>query len=232
MKQFFLTVLGVFTGLILFVVVLPVVLIIAAAASSSEPARPANAVLELDLREGISDQAPTDPFAVFGGAGLSTIGIVDTLAQAEKDAHIKVLLDPPAGSRPRSRRRRRDPSGRSTLSRLGQGRHRAFPGLPARRHGDFELHGRGFGLRDVDAEHRQLPGDRLLGRQRFPRARLRQVRRAPEFEQRYEYKNAVNEYTQSDYTGPHREAMTAWMTSIYDSPSPMRPSIERSQPRR
>ena len=39
----------------------------------------------------------------------------------------------------------------------------------------------------------------------------------PEFEQRYEYKNAVNEYTQSDYTGPHREAMTAWMTSIYDT---------------
>ncbi|KAK0350081.1 hypothetical protein LTR94_030466, partial [Friedmanniomyces endolithicus] len=38
-----------------------------------------------------------------------------------------------------------------------------------------------------------------------------------DFEQRYEYKNAVNEYTQSDYTGPHREAMTAWMTSIYDS---------------
>ena len=38
-----------------------------------------------------------------------------------------------------------------------------------------------------------------------------------EFEQRYEYKNAVNEFTQSDYTGPHREAMLAWMTSIYDS---------------
>ena len=38
-----------------------------------------------------------------------------------------------------------------------------------------------------------------------------------DFEQRYEYKNAVNEYTQSDFTGPHREAMTAWMTSIYES---------------
>src|SRR5690606_8578441 len=27
--------------------------------------------------------------------------------------------------------------------------------------------------------------------------------------------NAVNEYTQSDFTPAHREAMTAWMTSIY-----------------
>ena len=38
-----------------------------------------------------------------------------------------------------------------------------------------------------------------------------------DFEQRYEYKNAVNQYTQGDFTEPHREAMTAWMTSIYDS---------------
>ncbi|RZJ87721.1 MAG: signal peptide peptidase SppA, partial [Brevundimonas sp.] len=38
-----------------------------------------------------------------------------------------------------------------------------------------------------------------------------------DFEQRYEYKNAVNEYTQSDFTAAHREAMTAWMTSIYDT---------------
>ncbi len=38
-----------------------------------------------------------------------------------------------------------------------------------------------------------------------------------QFEQRYEYKNAVNEYTESDYTPAHREAMSAWMTSIYTS---------------
>ena len=38
MKQFFLTVLGVFTGLILFLVVLPIVLIIGAAATASPAA--------------------------------------------------------------------------------------------------------------------------------------------------------------------------------------------------
>ena len=115
MKQFFLTVLGVFTGLILFLVIVPVVLIGMAAASSSRPATPTNAVLELDLREGISDQAPTNPFAVFGGSGLSVMSIVDTLAQAEKDNHIKVLLVrlPEAGVTPASARRLcgRDPRG-------------------------------------------------------------------------------------------------------------------------
>ncbi|WP_392354224.1 signal peptide peptidase SppA [Brevundimonas sp. LF-1] len=38
-----------------------------------------------------------------------------------------------------------------------------------------------------------------------------------DFEQRYEYKNAVNEFTQSDFTAPHREAMLAWMGSIHDN---------------
>jgi protease-4 len=104
MKQFFLTVLGVFTGLILFVVVLPIVLIVGAAASAKEPATPVNAVLELDLREGLTDQASTNPFAAFGGGGLSVMQIVDTLAQAEKDSHVKVLLIrlPEAGISPAS----------------------------------------------------------------------------------------------------------------------------------
>ena len=33
---------------------------------------------------------------------------------------------------------------------------------------------------------------------------------------RYEYKNALNFYTESKYTGPHKEAMTAIMTSWFN----------------
>jgi protease-4 len=36
-----------------------------------------------------------------------------------------------------------------------------------------------------------------------------------EYEQRMEYKNAVNPYLFSDYTPAHRESETAWMTSVY-----------------
>ena len=67
MKQFFLTVLGVFLGLILFVVVVPTILITAAVSSaSSAPVTASNTVLELDLRDGLSDQDPINPFAAFG----------------------------------------------------------------------------------------------------------------------------------------------------------------------
>ena len=93
MKQFFLTVLGVFAGLFLFLIIVPVILITMAisSASSKEPT-PSNTVLELDLREGITDQTPTNPFSVFGGGGLSTLQVVDVLAQAEDDDRVKALL--------------------------------------------------------------------------------------------------------------------------------------------
>ncbi|MFC5345903.1 signal peptide peptidase SppA [Brevundimonas staleyi] len=217
MKQFFLTVLGVFTGLILFVVVLPIVLIIAAAASSSEPATPANAVLELDLREGLTDQASQNPFAAFGGSGLSVVGIVDTLAQAEKDAHVKVLLVrlPEAGLAPaaadeiRQAVRRFRASGKPVIAH-SQGFMPVGTTISSYMVGSAasEL----WMQNTANFQATGLSTNSLFLGRAFDRYGVR-----PEFEQRYEYKNAVNEFTQSDYTGPHREAMAAWMTSIYDS---------------
>jgi protease IV len=218
MKQFFLTVLGVFTGLFLFLVVVPFILIAAAigSASSKDPT-PANSVLELDLRDGVTDQAPTNPFAVFGGGGLSTLQIVDTLAQAESDDRIKALLIrlPEAGVNPAAadeirqavRRFRRSnkpviahsqgfqPVGTTVSSyMIGASAHELW----MQNTSSFQL--AGFSADSV-----------FLGRA-FDKYGVN-----AQFEQRYEYKNAVNEYTQSDYTPAHREAMTAWMTSIYDS---------------
>lgn len=40
---------------------------------------------------------------------------------------------------------------------------------------------------------------------------------SPQFEQRYEFKNAVNPYLYSDYTPAHRQATLSWMGSIYNS---------------
>jgi len=39
----------------------------------------------------------------------------------------------------------------------------------------------------------------------------------PEFFQFHEYKNAVNTYTQKDFTDAHREATTSYLTSIFDN---------------
>jgi len=38
-----------------------------------------------------------------------------------------------------------------------------------------------------------------------------------DYQQRYEYKNAVNPYLYSDYTPAHRESELSWMGSVYDT---------------
>lgn len=218
MKQFFLTMGGVFAALFLFFVVIPFVFLsIAMASLGSKEPTPSNTVLELDLREGLSDQTPTSPFTVFGGAGLSTMQIVETLAQAEKDDKVKALLirlpeagiTPAAGDEIRQAVRRFRRSGKVVIAHsqgfmpVGTTVSSYMVGASAselwmQNTANFQL--AGFSSETV-----------FLGRA-FERYGVE-----PQFEQRYEYKNAVNEYTESDYTAAHREATTAWMTSIYDS---------------
>lgn len=218
MKQFFLTVLGVFAGLFLFLIVVPFILITVAisSASSKEPT-PSNTVLELDLREGITDQTPTNPFAVFGGGGLSTLQVVDVLAQAETDNRVKALLirlpeggiTPAAADEIRQAVRRFRRSGKVVIAHsqgfqpVGTAVSSYMVGASAselwmQNTASFQL--AGFSSDGV-----------FLGRA-FDKYGVN-----AQFEQRYEYKNAVNEYTESDFTPAHREAMTAWMTSIYTS---------------
>ena len=218
MKQFFLTVLGVFTGLFLFLVVVPFIFIaIAISSASSKEPTPRHTVLELDLREGVTDQAPNNPFAIFGGSGLSTLQIVDTLAQAEDDNRVKVLLIrlPEAGITPaaadeiRQAIRRFRASGKVVLAH-SQGFQPVGATVSSYMIGAsaselWMQNTAGFQLAGFSAD------SVFLGRA-FDKYGV-----DAEFEQRYEYKNAVNEYTESDYTPAHREAMTAWMTSIYTS---------------
>ena len=218
MKQFFLTVLGVFAGLVLFVIVVPMVLItMAVASASSKPTTAANSVLELDLREGITDQPSSSPFAAFGGSGLSVVKVVDTLAQAEKDDHVKVLLlrlpeggvTPASADEIRQAVRRFRASGKPVIAH-SQGFQPVGTVIDS-----YMIGASASELWMQNTANFQVTGfsssEVFLGRA-FEKYGVR-----ADFEQRYEYKNAVNEYTQSDYTGPHREAMTAWMTSIYES---------------
>lgn len=218
MKQFFLTMGGVFAGLLLFFVVVPFLLItIAISAASSKEPTPSHTVLELDLREGLSDQAPTNPFAVFGGSGLSTMQIVDTLAQAETDSRVKVLLIrlPEAGVTPAA----------ADEIRQAVRRFRRAGKLVIAHSQGFQPVGTTVSSYMVGASASELwmqntasfqlagfSADSIFLGRAFDKYGVN-----AEFEQRYEYKNAVNEYTESDYTPAHREAMTAWMTSIYDS---------------
>ena len=94
MKQFLLTMAGVFAGLVLFFVLIPFLVIgsIVGAASKPKDTTPAQAVLELDLRGGMPDQDPQNPFAAFGGSGLSVISVIETLRHAETDNKVKAIF--------------------------------------------------------------------------------------------------------------------------------------------
>ncbi|MFN4042548.1 MAG: signal peptide peptidase SppA [Brevundimonas sp.] len=218
MKQFFLTMLGVFAGLFLFMIVLPIVLIMAAVASAgSKPATPAQAVVQLDLRGGLSDQPSTSPFAGLGGSSLSVIEVVDGLAQAERDRNVKALvvrlpeagMTPAAADEVRQAIQRFRASGKRVIAHsqgfmpVGTVVSSYMVGAAADElwmQPVASFQASGFSADEI-----------FLGRA-FDRYGVN-----AQFEQRYEYKNAVNQFTQSDFTPAHRESMLAWMTSIYDS---------------
>jgi len=94
MKQFFLTVAGVFVGLLLFLFGIPFLLIVIAAGASQPAPLPAHSVLSLDLRGGLTDQEPRNPFAAISGGGGSgsVMSVIETLRRAESDDKVKALF--------------------------------------------------------------------------------------------------------------------------------------------
>src|SRR5690348_6146529 len=92
MKQFLLTVAGVFVGLALFVIVLPMALIAVAVGASRPAPIAAHSVLSLDLRYGLADQEPQDGLGILGPRTLSVMGIEAALRRAETDPRVGGLF--------------------------------------------------------------------------------------------------------------------------------------------
>ena len=216
MKQFFTTIAGVFVGLALFFIGVPV-LVIGWAMLAARPAPVADhSVLRLDLREGLTDQPREGPFAAFGGAGASVIGIEQTLRAAEKDGHIRgLLVRLPEGGIP--------PAAADEL-RLAFKHFRAA-GKPIFVHGQglyadstalstYELAAAADEIWMQPSSSFQAVG--LAREDVFFKRFFDAHGVAPDYQQRYEYKNAVNPFLYSDYTPAHRESELSWMGSVYD----------------
>jgi protease-4 len=216
MKQFILTVAGVFVGLVLFMIVVPVALIGLAVGAASKPAPlPAKSVLTLDLRSGLTDQEPQDGLAIFGNHGLSVMGIEDTLRRASKDSRVGGLfvrlpetgVSPAAADELRLAFQNFRAAGKPIIA-YSQG---IYPeGVVTSTYelgaasGDFwmqpsaSFQAVGFASEDI-----------------FFKDFFDKYGIVPNFQQRYQFKNAINGYLYNDYTPDHRSAELSWMGSVY-----------------
>ena len=215
MKQFLLTIAGVFCGLLLFVIVVPA-LLIAAAVSSSRPAPlPAHSVLNLDLRSGLTDQEPQDGLAIFGGHGLSVMGIEETLRRAAADSSVGGLfvrlpeagMTPAAADELRLAFQRFRASGKPILA-YSQGLYQQ--GVVT---STYELGAASGDLWMQPSASFQVVG--LAQEDMFFKDFFDKYGVVPDYQQRYQYKNAINGYLYNDYTPAHREAELSWMGSVY-----------------
>ena len=217
MKQFLMTVAGVFVGLVLFLVGVPFLLIVMAASATRPAPVPTHTVLQLDLRGGLSDQESQSPFAAFGGGGgQSVMSIIETLRRAETDDKVEAVLVrlPEGGMAPAS----------ADELRLAFKHFRSVGKKPIFAHSQG-LYPSGlvtstYMLGAAASEFWMQPDSSLQAvgassEEMFFKRFFDKYGVKADYEQRYEYKNAVNPYLYSDYTPAHRESTLSWMGSVY-----------------
>ena len=217
MKQFLITVAGVFAGLLLFAIAVPMILLGWAFTATQPAALPSASVLVLDLRGGLTDQETSSPFALIEGRTRSVLGIEQVLRTAEHDDRIKgLIVRLPEGAMP--------PAAADEL-RLAIRRFRAA-GKPALAHSQG-LYADGtvastYELAAATGEVWMQPGAsfQVTGLSRddiFLRGFFDKYGLKPDYQQRYEYKTAVNPYLYNDYTPAHRESELSWMNSVFQT---------------
>jgi protease-4 len=215
MKQFLITMAGVFAGLVIFVIGVPVLLVMVAASAAGPEPLPARAVLELDLRNGLTDQDAQNPLISLGRRSMSVMSVIESLQRAEADGRVKGVLVrlPESGMSPAA----------ADELRLALKRFRAA-GKPVFAHSQgiypagvvtstYMLGAAADELWMQPAASLQVTG--LATEDVFLKRAFDKYGVEADFEQRQEYKNAVNPYLYSDYTPEHREAQLSWMGSIY-----------------
>jgi protease-4 len=217
MKQFLITAAGVFAGLMIFMIGAPLVLFSMVASAAAPAPVPAKAVLELDLRDPLTDQAPQNPLWGIGRNSNSVMEIISTLRRAEKDDRVQGLLLrlPEGGLEP----------GMADEIRLAL-RHFRTAGKPVYAHSQG-IYPSGFVtttymLGAAADQFWMQPGASLqvtgiATEDLFFKRLFDKYGVVPQYEQRYEYKNAVNGYLYSDYTPAHKESTLGWMGAIYQS---------------
>jgi protease-4 len=215
MKQFLITAAGVFAGLVIFMIGVPFVLIAMLASAAGPAPTPDKTVLELDLREPLSDQSPQSVLAGLARRGHSAMSIIEGLRRAEKDDNIKGVLirlpeqglDPGLADELRLSIKHFRTSGKPVIG-YSQGFYPAGAVTAAymlgAATGDLWMQpGASFQVTGMASED-------IFFKRAFDKYGVK-----ADYLQRYEFKNAVNGYLYDDYTPAHRSAELSWMGSVY-----------------
>ena len=174
-------------------------------------------MLELDLRDPLTDQSAQSVLAGFARRGHSAMSILEGLRRAEKDDRVKGVLIrlPEGGVEP----------GLADELRLGI-RHFRASGKPMIAHSQG-LYASGvvtatYMIGAASDDLWMQPGASfqvtgLANEDLFFKRLFDKYGVHADYEQRYQYKNAVNGYLYDDYTPAHRDAELSWMTSVYQT---------------
>ncbi|OXE36721.1 MAG: signal peptide peptidase SppA [Phenylobacterium zucineum] len=217
MKQFLITAAGVFVGLLIFLIGVPAVLIGTAFRSSGGEVAPDQTVLNLDLRRTLTDQESGNPLAALRGGSLSVMTIISTLRHAETDDRVKALLIrlPEGGMEPaqadeiRSAIKHFRAAGKPVLAH-SQG---LYPSGMVTSTYEVGTAADEFWMQPgASFQVTGLANEDIFFKRLFDKYGVK-----ADYEQRYEFKNAVNPYLYDNYTGTHRQAELGWMRSVYDT---------------
>lgn len=214
MKQFLITLAGVFAGLLLFFVAIPALLVAWAIGASQPAALPGSNVLTLDLREGLTDQEAQNPFFL-SDASDSVLSVIRTLRRAESDDKVKALLVrlPEGGMEPAAAEELRlafksfQAKGKRVIAH-SQG---VYPiGISTSTYMLGAAADEFWMQPNAQFQAVGLATEEIFFKGFFDRYGVE-----PDFQKRAEYKNAVNPFLETTYTPEHREATLSWLGSVY-----------------
>lgn len=185
-------------------------------AMGARPGLPSSLVLELRLDEPLPEVAEESPFTVLEGRKTKLRDAIDALERAGEDGRVKGLVAHITSSpgSPAAVQELRD----AVRAFRGQGKKAvAF----ADSFGEFTGgNGPYYLAAAFDEVYLQPSGDvgitGIAAESPFLKGALDKLGVKPQFGQRYEYKNAVNIFTERAYNDPHREATEGFLGSLFD----------------
>ncbi len=199
-------------SIIIFLVLLAIVF--GVVGTFTQPRLPGEMVLTMDLRNGLPDAKPNNPFAEPNRVA-SVIDAVLALAKAESDDRVKGMFIRVGGNGISSAQAQELRAAIKAFRAKGKFVVAHAQSFYSSGMGDYFLASAADEIWLQPASEMKTAG--VATTAVFLRNMLDKIQAKPEFTQRYEYKNAANMFTEKDFTPAHREAATRLIESIFES---------------